>query len=160
MSLVNESFTCFQCGRTLPAKAEEPTGWLDSPAGPMCYDCQARNTVQFMLDGGWAYLYLARKPDATFEVVNFYRTLSFACEKIRYGRAPFGNIRRHFTFIGPDGKRWWGVQIGEHQFNVRVRRYGNHRSRPHKKRLPDCPEKPLGNESWLVPYPYEPSGGH
>lgn len=149
--LVNENtFTCSWCRRTLPIGKEGATGYGRIGTGPtVCYDCMARVDVETMKDDGKIILYL-RRGDPPWEnppyVVNWPNTLQFRIPpgNMKVSKHNIGGIRYDVRFIGPDGARWVGRNIGFNDI-LRCKRL----KRQHKKLVP------LNESVYLKPYSYE-----
>lgn len=90
-----------------------------------CYACCAEREKARMLETGRAVLYLTRETIAGGHVRHFATDwpgeLKFRAHTLSKGRHNIARTRIDVWFVGPDGKPWHGVNIGDNQL-LRCRR--------------------------------------
>lgn len=113
-----KTFTCFECGRTLPVKSSGGTGYArDNSNRAICYDCCADRDRETMEETGRIALYLTGR-----EIINWPGTLRFPVRHSRLGRHNLSGTRTDVWFQGPDGAEWHGVQYGKFSQICRCKR--------------------------------------
>lgn len=92
-------------------------------APAVCYACCGAHDKAEMIETGRAVLYLSKRPDGTWHIGNWPGSLSFPVRHnyVRKGSHNIARTRYDAWFIGPDGKEWHAVNIGDNQI-ARCRR--------------------------------------
>lgn len=118
-------FICHTCKLTKDIiKNNITTGYgLDKDNNCICYDCCAKDDLQYMKDKGKIVLYLSEKKhqdsSATsfscdyYEVSNWPGSLKFKAYHFNEGEHNWARKRYNVWFKGPDGFIWYGVQYGD-----------------------------------------------
>ena len=123
-------FRCSQCGAVKAFPLEDGgTGYgLNKADDFVCYACCGENDRREMIETGKAILYLTHDriaspsyPFADGKVTNWPGTFSLPC-RVKRGRHNIARRRYDAWFIGPDGKQWHGVQIGDNTQIIRCKR--------------------------------------
>lgn len=124
-------FTCGDCGVLKPVKPSGGTGYANTADGArICYDCCAIRDRADMVATGKALLYLTHDNrtkvamgwcgtsmpgnDSPWQVSNWPGTLKFNAY-VKRGHHNLARRRLDAWFIGPDGYRWHGVNIGDNE---------------------------------------------
>lgn len=154
-TLVNENmFTCWLCQRSLPfirkdsGMVTQNIGFISSGRGRHCYDCHTKLEIGKMNQEGKVSLYLTQTPSRLgydYQIVNYAHTIEFACQRPKFS---FHNLagkrgRRDIDFVGPDGAKWHGVNIGDSQV-IHCKR-----KKKQKKNM-----KPLKETTYIKPFNY------
>ncbi len=118
-------FTCADCGEEkchVNPNGCGGTGYATVRDGgvekKVCYDCIGKREIADMIETGRAVLYLTVAGDSAAAplrpvVTNWPGTLKIPVKSSKRSRNNFGAQREDVWFNGPDGKRWWGVNIGD-----------------------------------------------
>lgn len=121
-------FRCSRCGITKPCQDSGETGYAKTRRGALvCYGCCGDLDRRQMIRDGKACLYLNRpvfgdeKAPQEFTVSNWPGSLKLRAHA-RKSRHNWRNVDRwDCWFTGPDGRQWYGVNLGDSQI-VRCRR--------------------------------------
>lgn len=147
--LGNENyFVCSKCKQPLPFQRVDVNnvthhiGYVETPEGLYCYNCQVVHELEDMRDRGKAVMYLVG-----MKVVNYARTLQFDVDgDIKFITAKLSRKREYqkirLHFIGPDGARWVGSGFNSQRLTCV-------RMKMQKKGI-----SPLNPETYIVHYNY------
>ena len=116
---MNTEFQCADCGETKPVKHDGGTGYAivreDGSEKHICYQCCGKRDAKAMVEDGKACLYLSKRDDGAWAVSNWPGTLVFKTHYTRETRRGFSGKGRDAWFTGPDGKAWYGINMGDSQ---------------------------------------------
>lgn len=116
-------FRCSVCGLSKPVPSGGVgTGYGRNRRGSLvCYACCGEQDRRAMLRTGKAVLYVTKEPSGHSSVSNWPGTLRFHAYA-RESRHNWSNVQRTDAwFVGPDGRQWYGVNLGDNQI-LRCRR--------------------------------------
>lgn len=117
----SSTFRCVDCNQTKPVQKDGGTGYATASKGKVCYACCGERDKKDMIATGKAVHYLSKKGDK-WVFGNWPGTLEFPILRRTVGIHNIGGTRDDVWFIGPDGKKWHGVQIGQNSQICRARR--------------------------------------
>lgn len=101
---------CADCGATCKPDGVG-TGYGETAGGDrVCYSCCGERGKKDMIKTGRWIGYLSG-----WELTNWPGSLRFKVMSMSKGRHNIGRQRVDVWFTGPDGDRWWGVNIGDSQ---------------------------------------------
>jgi len=115
------ALTVLDCGHHPSEHSDWTTGYGTHPDGKRsCYACcSAMDREAMILDGHSKHLPLYFNGK---EVKNWCGGLRFTVSHVRHGRHNMAGSREDFWFTGPDGKPWWGYQVGKYNTIAHCRR--------------------------------------
>jgi hypothetical protein len=112
---------CADCGKKKVSPDSDDSGgpgYGTSPEGEkVCYTCCAKRDIADMVATGRAVLYLTvvGPQVAALILTNWPGTLRIPVKSCRVGCHNLAGTREDVWFDGPDGRKWWGVCIGNTQ---------------------------------------------
>ena len=100
------------CGHEVSSHTEHTTGYgTDSNGKTHCYECCAKQDMDYMQKNGRIALYLVQK-DNQYEITNWPGSLRFKAYSVTTGRHNIAGKRYDVWFM-VNGVRWHGIQYGE-----------------------------------------------
>lgn len=107
---------CHGCELALPNPSGGVTGYrLDEFGNAFCYACCAKIDKERMVrDGKSDFLYLSMDGAGEWVITNWPGSLRFKAIRVSLSDHNMAgkNGRRDTWFVGPDGKVWHGVSVG------------------------------------------------
>lgn len=106
---------CHDCNETIQPTATSPGYGKMADGAIVCFKCCANRDREYMRANGSICLYLTSDASnaPNMRICNWPGTLEFRVLHGRKGRHNIGRVRRDVWFLGPDGKPWHGVNIGD-----------------------------------------------
>ena len=112
MEKEKRSFVCDACGKTKTVDSAFFSGYgLTDSGAKHCYECCAKDDLQFMKENNRTTLYLIETKGGGMCIQNWPGSLNIPIRMYKRGGHNWGLIRTDVWFAAA-GKNWHGKQIG------------------------------------------------